>query len=258
MCEVDQAASVMGNKETDGAPGHVETGQELDEATVVRCVSIGLQQEARNDTAASLTDIATGLPEMYNAVSRADLGTGADKESGSTTSSSFASVAKPVPEEEVPLRWSLSSLNPWSRYRKDVKVRQGKLDGEADEHGHYRYYDSSLSIALLQTTRRPLLLATFYKASRAILDTTSSLVTKQLIAYITTSHAWSHASEQDRAAGTLKVPKHISHAVGLAVGLALMQQVASLCGNHYHLQSFGCGKPQRSPFRICHLRPRLG
>lgn len=136
----------------------------------------------------------------------------------------------------------LSHLNPWYRRRKDTKVAEGKLDCEADEHGKHRYYDSSLAIALLQTTWRPLLIATAFKMGRSILDTTSSLVTKQLITYITASHAWGKASESERIAGALTVPKQISHGVGLAVGLALMQEVASLCGNHYYLQSYGCGE----------------
>lgn len=110
-----------------------------------------------------------------------------------------------------------------------------------DEGGQYRYYDSSLVIALLQTTWRPMLLAGCYKAVSVILDTTSSLLTKQLIAFITTSHAWAKASEEERASGRLKVPREIGHGIGLAVGLALMQEVALVCANHYHLKSFGCG-----------------
>lgn len=136
----------------------------------------------------------------------------------------------------------LSRLNPWSRRRKDIKVTQGKLDREADEDGKHRYYDSSLAIALLQTTWRPLLIATAFKAARSILDTTSSLVTKQLIVYITTSHSWSNAGDDARTTGGIGAPKPISHGIGLAVGLALMQEVASLCGNHYYLQSYACGE----------------
>lgn len=136
----------------------------------------------------------------------------------------------------------VSSLNPWSRRGQDIKVSEGRLDYEVDEHGKTRYYDSSLAIALLQTTWRPLLIATAFKASRAILDTTSSLVTKQLIAYITESHAWGNASEDARVTGGIAAPRAISHGIGLAVGLALMQEVASLCGNHYYLQSYACGE----------------
>jgi hypothetical protein len=136
----------------------------------------------------------------------------------------------------------LSRLNPWSALRKEDKVRQGRLHYEMDEHGQYRYYDSSLVIALLQTTWRPLLLATFYKGSRTVIEMTSSLVTKQLIAFITTSHTWAHATDDERSEGNLKVPKKLGHGIGLAIGLALMQQIALLCGNHYHLKSYGCGK----------------
>jgi ATP-binding cassette subfamily C (CFTR/MRP) protein 1 len=135
----------------------------------------------------------------------------------------------------------LARIKPWSPLRKEDKIRQGKLHYEMDEHGRYRYYDSSLVIALLQTTWRPLAIATLYKTGRTVLEMTSSLVTKQLVAFITTSHAWSRATEDDRSEGNLKVPKHLSHGIGLAIGLALMQQVALIFGNHYHLKSYGCG-----------------
>lgn len=165
--------------------------------------------------------VASSKEEVDNEESRAEV---------------FHKVSLPEP------RRLLSRLNPWSRHRKDIKVAEGKLDYDVDEHGKRRYYDSSLAIALLQTTWRPLLIATAFKTGRSILDTTSSLVTKQLIAYITTSHVWEKASEGERVAGALTVPKQISHGVGLAVGLALMQEVASLCGNHYYLQSYECGE----------------
>jgi hypothetical protein len=145
-----------------------------------------------------------------------------------------------VPERSF--RRILSRFNPWSEIRKKEKVREGSMHYEMDEHGEYRYYDSSLVIALLQTTWRPMSLAICYKAARVVLDTTSSLVTKQLIAFITTSHAWSKATEEERASGGLKPPKGISHGIGLAIGLAVMQEVALLCGNHFHLKSYGCGR----------------
>lgn len=135
----------------------------------------------------------------------------------------------------------LARINPWSELRKENKIRIGKLHYEMDEQGRYRYYDSSLVIALLQTTWRPLAMATFYKAGRTVLEMTSSLVTKQLIAFITTSHAWARATEEDRSAGNLRVPKHIAHGIALAIGLALMQEVALIFGNHYHLKGYGCG-----------------
>jgi ATP-binding cassette subfamily C (CFTR/MRP) protein 1 len=135
----------------------------------------------------------------------------------------------------------LARINPWSALRKEDRVRQRKLHYEMDEHGRYRYYDSSLVIALLQTTWRPLAIATLYKTIRTVLEMTSSLLTKQLIAFITTSHAWARATEDDRSVGNLRVPKHLSHGIGLAIGLALMQQVALIFGNHYQLKSYSCG-----------------
>lgn len=135
----------------------------------------------------------------------------------------------------------LSRANPWSTYRKLSKVDQGRLDAEPDAQGCLRYYDSSLVIALWNTTWKQLVLAILFKAGQSTLETTSSLVTKQLIAFITTNHAWDKLGEADRSAGAVKPPLSIGHGIALAIGLAVMQEVASLLGNHYYLQSFGCG-----------------
>lgn len=135
----------------------------------------------------------------------------------------------------------IARANPWSTYRKLAKVDKGELDAAPDEQGHLRFYDSSLVLALWKTTWKRLLLAVAFKAGQSILETTSSLVTKQLIAFITTSHAWDKLGEAERAAGTTQPPLSIGHGIGLAIGLAAMQEAASLLGNHYYLQSFGCG-----------------
>lgn len=165
----------------------------------------------------------------------------ATKEDSSTILGEATDSKVPPSYKTTTCQRVLSRLDPWSTLRKEAKVAQGKLHYGMDEHGRYRYYDSSLVIALLQTTWRPLLLATFYKGTRTVIEMTSSLVVKQLIAFITTSHAWARATEDERFARSLKVPKPLGHGIGLAIGLALMQQIALLCGNHYHLKSYGCG-----------------
>ncbi|KAJ9097158.1 hypothetical protein QFC21_004827 [Naganishia friedmannii] len=140
----------------------------------------------------------------------------------------------------------ITRVNPWAIYRKLAQVGRGKLDAEPDDQGHLRSYDSSLVMAIWKTTWKRLVLAMLFKAGQSTLETTSSLVTKQLIAFITTSHAWDKLGEPERASGTVKPPLSVGHGLGLAIGLAAMQEVASLLGNHYYLQSFGCGFMMRS------------
>lgn len=107
-------------------------------------------------------------------------------------------------------------------------------------------YDSSLFKAMLHTTWKRMLLATLLAACGSILSTTSSLVTKKLISYISASHAWSKASEIDRS--RLKHPDSAGAGIALATGLALMRAVSSACHNHSFFQSMTAGK-----YRFFHL-----
>lgn len=101
----------------------------------------------------------------------------------------------------------------------------------------------------MQTTWRRFLLATSLEASSAVLLITSSLVTKQVIAFISTSHTWTNANELGRIG--LKKPQSIGTGIGLAIGLALMQEAASLFHNHSILQAYTSGK-----LRSCHQTRR--
>lgn len=132
------------------------------------------------------------------------------------------------------------ALNPWSRFQRSRKIEKGNVVIEEDELGIRRPYDSSLFWALIQTIWRRLLSALFFEASSSVLFTTSSLVTKRLIAYIATSHAWSKASELDRA--ELTRPKSVGTGIALAIGLALMQEAGSVLHSHYQGTAYTCGQ----------------
>ncbi|KAI5452228.1 hypothetical protein NCC49_000793 [Naganishia albida] len=135
-------------------------------------------------------------------------------------------------------------LNPWSSYRKSRKLSHSNVVLEEDEHGVRRSYDSSLFRALVLTVWRRLLFAGSLEASNSILKTTSSLVTKRLISFIATSHAWSKAEGLDRIGA--KAPPAIGTGIGLAIGLALMQEAGSLFNNHYLAQAYTCGYLMKS------------
>lgn len=135
---------------------------------------------------------------------------------------------------------ALSHLNPWSSFQSSKKIEKGNVIVEEDGHGIRRTYDSSLLKALIQTIWRRLLWALIFEASSSILFTTSSLVTKRLIAYIATSNAWSKASELERS--SLVKPQSIGTGIALAIGLALMREAGSVVHSHYQGTAYTCGE----------------
>jgi ATP-binding cassette subfamily C (CFTR/MRP) protein 1 len=122
-----------------------------------------------------------------------------------------------------------------------INLFRGTFVKEMDEHGQQRYYDSSLLYALIQTTWRSLLVALCCRIFYSVLITTSSLLTKQLVDYIATSHTWATMSDVERESGGMRKPQSIAYGIGLALGLALMQEAASVGNNHYLLRSQACG-----------------
>lgn len=58
-------------------------------------------------------------------------------------------------------------------------------------------------------------------------------MTKQLLQYITVSYAWAKATDAQRASGALDRPPAVGRGLGLAFGLFIMQEVASLFQNQY-------------------------
>jgi hypothetical protein len=130
---------------------------------------------------------------------------------------------------------AVQRLNPVPHlYRR--QCRQRKSNPQATEGS----YDSSLFKAMLHATWKRMLLATLLAAFGAILSTTSSLVTKKLINYISVSHAWSKTDEVGRL--SLKHPNSIGVGIALAIGLALMRAVSSAFDNHSFFQSMTAGR----------------
>jgi len=133
---------------------------------------------------------------------------------------------------------------PFTGYSKAVKVAAGRYTLEEDENGKVKLYDQSLTIALLQTMKVRMLLAMACKIVASLITTLSSLVTKQLILWITTKHAYSQLNPAQRALAP--PPESIGKGIGLAIALAAMQEIASLCNNHYMAHSMGCGWQMRA------------
>jgi ATP-binding cassette subfamily C (CFTR/MRP) protein 1 len=142
------------------------------------------------------------------------------------------------------MAYSFSKLWRWKAVRRKSQVTQGTLLHEADEDGAYQYYDTSLTLALFWTTWRQLFLALVLASADAVMLTTSSLVTKRLITYVTTRHDWSKLQETQRLG--LPEPKSIAYGVGLAIGLAAMRLASAFFFNHSFAQVSDCGLMMRS------------
>lgn len=134
----------------------------------------------------------------------------------------------------------LHRLNPWCNFQKSRKLEKENVVVEEDEDGIKRTYDSSLFRALVKTIWRRLLFAMCLAACHSVVNTTSSLVTKRLIAFISTSHAWLNGNDDERV--SLKSPQSVGAGIGLAFGLALLQEAGSLFQNHYLSQAVICGE----------------
>lgn len=141
-----------------------------------------------------------------------------------------------------------SFVNPWkwTDSRRKARVMQGKLLYEADDEGVYRYYDTSLTWALFWTTWRQLLLSLILASADATMLTTSSLITKRLIKYVSIRHDWSRMLETQRLVLGLPKPKSIAYGVGLAIGLAVMRLASAFFFNHSFAQVSDCGLMMRS------------
>jgi hypothetical protein len=141
---------------------------------------------------------------------------------------------------------SFRFLGKESTPRRAAKGDQGKLLVQADKNGVDRYYDTSLTMALLWSTWKRLLFAIFLSACNSVLSTTSSLLTKRVILHVTERYDWAKIRDTDRMSKGLVAPRAVGYGLGLAFGLAAMQMASALFFNHSFAQSADCGIMMRS------------
>lgn len=185
------------------------------------------EQEVLQDFAPELgeTNLAVDMPVAERAMSLASY----NSRSPRHTESKVFAVTK-VQGKALEDFGYLARKLPFTGYKKAVKIAEGRYVLEEDETGKVKLYDQSLVIALIQTVRVRMLLAMACKLIASLLTQTSSLVTRQLILWITTKHSYARLTAAEKA---LVAPPSIGKGVGLAIALALMQEIASLCNNHY-------------------------
>ncbi|KAH8103346.1 multidrug resistance-associated ABC transporter [Cristinia sonorae] len=107
-------------------------------------------------------------------------------------------------------------------------------------------HDSSLIKALHKTFFYRWWFAGLLKLISDTLKTTSPLVTKVLLTWLTESYAYYHASEEQRAQLGFARPRGIGYGIGIAFALFAMQEISSLMTNHYMLISMGLGMSVRT------------
>ncbi|CED82131.1 multidrug resistance-associated abc transporter [Phaffia rhodozyma] len=127
---------------------------------------------------------------------------------------------------------------------KKEKKLTGNKEGGKVKGLDGKVYDQSMIRALLKTFSWDFWLSAVFFIISALLQTTSPLVTKQLLSYITSSYEWAKASEATKA--SLVAPRAIGHGIGLTIALFVMQEVASLCQNQYMQRGQVLGLQARS------------
>ncbi|CAL1711021.1 unnamed protein product [Somion occarium] len=94
-------------------------------------------------------------------------------------------------------------------------------------------YDASLVKALHRTFFWRWWGAGALKLFSDTLKTTTPLLNKVLLTWLTNSYIYYRASEDERAAGNLEKPQGVGYGIGLAFALFVMQESASLMTNHF-------------------------
>lgn len=107
-------------------------------------------------------------------------------------------------------------------------------------------YDQNLLISMIKTFIVPFGFSAFFLFFSTACTTLTPIVTKRLLAYITTSYEWSHATDVQRVALGLSAPAAIGRGLGLAFGLVIMTEAASIFQNHYMQNALSAGMQVRS------------
>ncbi|KAK0186449.1 multidrug resistance-associated ABC transporter [Armillaria mellea] len=93
-------------------------------------------------------------------------------------------------------------------------------------------YDSSLTKALHRTFLIRFWAGGFCKLAGDTLKTTTPLVTKLLLTWLTTSYDYYRLTDEQRASGVMERPRGIGYGIGLGFGIFVMQEAASIFTNH--------------------------
>ncbi|PBK66109.1 multidrug resistance-associated ABC transporter [Armillaria solidipes] len=93
-------------------------------------------------------------------------------------------------------------------------------------------YDSSLTKALHRTFLIRFWTGGICKLAGDTLKTTTPLVTKLLLAWLTASYEYYRLTDEQRASGVVERPRGIGYGIGLGFAIFAMQEAASIFTNH--------------------------
>ncbi|KAJ7172563.1 multidrug resistance-associated ABC transporter [Mycena filopes] len=93
-------------------------------------------------------------------------------------------------------------------------------------------FDSSLFLAVHRTFRYRIWFGGVLKLLADTLKTTTPLLNKVILTWLTESYIVYHATDAEKASGLLPKPRGIGYGIGLGVALFAMQEVSSLMTNH--------------------------
>ncbi|KZO98301.1 multidrug resistance-associated ABC transporter [Calocera viscosa TUFC12733] len=153
-----------------------------------------------------------------------------------TTSTASASASAVPPDLEKGPAPPGSSSGPGPGPEKLSRAKSGVsyLSAKAGRAPKPKTYDSSLILALNRTFFWRFWPAGILKLIGDTLNTTTPLVSKALITYLTEAYVY----YQDPAAPP---PRSVGYGVGLAVALFVMQETSSICQNNYMQWSMQTG-----------------
>ncbi|RDB26371.1 Oligomycin resistance ATP-dependent permease YOR1 [Hypsizygus marmoreus] len=146
------------------------------------------------------------------------------------------------------------SLSPSSTKEGPRNLEKGDLPSHS-RHSKFPWFrkkdkkpkwDSSLFLALHRTFLVRIWVAGILKLLADTLKTTTPLLTKVLLTWLTNSYIYYRLSDEQKAASGATQPQGIGYGIGLAIGLFAMQEVSSLMTNHYFQTSQTTGLSVRT------------
>ncbi|KAH8823213.1 multidrug resistance-associated ABC transporter [Flagelloscypha sp. PMI_526] len=110
----------------------------------------------------------------------------------------------------------------------------------------YKKQDSSLFLAIHRTWMKPWWRAGVFKLAADTLITTTPLVNKVLLTWLTESYVYYKAGPALSTQYGIKEPKSIGYGIGLAFALFGMREISILCDQYYNQETFRIGMEQRT------------
>ncbi|KAL6300347.1 multidrug resistance-associated ABC transporter [Sparassis latifolia] len=124
--------------------------------------------------------------------------------------------------------------------------QSGKDRAKPTEEDKSKKYDGSLLRALHYTFFWRWWIGGILTLLASTLQTTTPLLNKVLLTWLTDSYAWYRIPEAERAAAGLKQPHGLGYGIGLSFGLFVMQEASSLMTNQYMQMTMTTGLTVRT------------